>query len=188
MTTPVTTAGFIVVSAAELVGSWILGRALNPEVPLYGSMWGGSLDMRTSTTSYSAFDGIRCAFATHEFMRKWTGVTISVGGGEYCAAKTPGYFAAWEKARKAMTIAAFTGTHPGNGQGLLEEGKTLSPVQLLLEREVALGLQLYGKQVEVGPDTIALDTIIVLGLAGDRDGRIWSATASGKGSALMPDS
>jgi len=163
MTTPVTTAGFIVVSAAELVGSWIAGRALNPQCPLYGSMWGGSLDMRSSIASYSAFDGMRCAFATYEFMLKWTGVTISAGGGEYCSAREPGYFAAWEKAHKAMTIAAFTGAHPSNGQGMLEEGKTLSPVQLLLEREVALGLQLYGKQVEVGPDTIALDTIIDVG-------------------------
>ena len=168
MTTPVTTAGFVVVSAAELVGSWISGRALNPEVPLYGSMWGGSLDMRSGTASYCAFDGMRCAFATYEFMRKWTGVTISAGGGEYCSARVPGYFAAWEKAHKAMTIAAFTGSHPGLGQGMLEEGKTLSPVQLLLEREVALGLQLYGKQVEVGPDTIALDTIIDVGFGIDK--------------------
>lgn len=163
MTTPITTAGFIVVSAAELISSWIAGRALNPHCPLYGSMWGGSLDMHTSTTTYSAFDGMRGAFATREFLRKWTGVVINAGGGEYCTAKHPGYFAAWEKAHKAMTIAAFTGEHPGIGQGMLEDGKTLCLVQLLLERELAEGVRLYSKPVDVSPETIGLDTILRVG-------------------------
>ena len=163
MTTPVTTAGFIVVSAAELVACWIAGRAINPQCPLYGSMWGGSLDMRSGTTTYSAFDGMRCAFATVEFLRKWTGVVISAGGGEYCTAKHPGYFAAMEKAHKAMTIAAFTGRFPGIGSGMLEDGKTLCMVQLLLEREFARAHQFYSKPVEVSPETIALDTIIDVG-------------------------
>lgn len=167
-TTPVTTAGFIVVSSAELLATWIAGRAINRKVPLYGSMWGASMDMKTGATSYCAADGMRHAFAMAEFMRKWTGVEVHVGGGEYCDAKVPGYFAAWEKAYKAMTIAAFTGRHPNIGEGMLEQGKTLSPVQLLLERELRLGVQLYAKHVEVTPQTIALDTIIDVAFGLDR--------------------
>jgi len=162
VTTPVTTAGFVVVSAAELLATWMAGRAIHPRAPLHGGMWGGSTDMR-GAVSYCNFDAMRHAFAAVEFMRKWTGLTVGVGGGEYCDAKVPGYFAAWEKAYKAMTIAAFTGRHPGIGEGMLEEGKTLSPVQLLLERELSLGVQLYAKPVEVTPETIALDTILEVG-------------------------
>lgn len=167
-TTPVTTAGFIVVSAAELLATWMAARAINPQASLYGSMWGGSMDMKTGAVSYCTFDAMRHAFAMAEFMRKWTGITVHVGGGEYCDAKVPGYFAAWEKAYKAMTIAAFTGHHPSIGEGMLDEGKTLSPVQLLLERELGLGVQLWARQVEVTPETIALDTIVDVGLGLDR--------------------
>lgn len=167
-TTPATTAGFIVVSATELLATWIAARAINPQTPLYGSMWGGAMDMKTGAVSYCAPDAMRNAFAVAEFIRKWLGMSVTVGGGEYCDAKVPGYFAAWEKAYKSMTIAAFTGRHPSIGEGMLEDGKTLSAVQLLLERELSLGVRLYAKQVEVTPETIALDTIIEVGFGLDK--------------------
>jgi len=160
VSTPVTVAGFAVVTSAELVAAWLAGRALNPNVPLGGSIWGGSMDMKTGEVSYCAFDSMLFAFAASEFMRRWTGKMIPVGGGEYCDAKEPGYYAALEKAYKAMTIAAFQGRHPSIGQGMLEEGKTLAPVQLLLEREFSLGAQLLGRTAQVTPENIALDTIL----------------------------
>jgi trimethylamine:corrinoid methyltransferase-like protein len=163
VSTPITSAGFLVVSAAELLATWICGRSLNPDVPVYGSMWGGAMDMATGSATYFAFDGMRNALAFAEFMLKWTGVYVSPGGADYCSAKEPGYFAAWEKAYKAMTIAAFTGRYPGVGSGMVEDGKTLSPVQILLERELGLGVQLYCKPVDVTPETIAMDTIVEVG-------------------------
>jgi trimethylamine:corrinoid methyltransferase-like protein len=96
-------------------------------------------------------------------MRRWTGRDIPVGGGEYCDAKEPGYYAALEKAYKSMTIAAFSGRHPGIGSGMLEEGKVLAPVQLMLERELTLGAQCLGQRIEVTPETIAFDTILEVG-------------------------
>ena len=62
-----------------------------------------------------------------------------------------------------MTIAAFTGSHPGIGQGMLEEGKTLCPVQLLLERELSLGVRFYSRPVEVSPEALNLDSILDVG-------------------------
>ena len=162
VSTPVTSAGFVALSAAELLATWICGRVINPRVPLYGGMWGGAMDMATGTATYFAFDGMRNALAFAEFMRKWTGVRVSVGANDYCSAKVPGYFAAWEKAYRGMTVAAFTGAC-GVGVGMVEDGKTLSPVQILLERELGLGVQLYSKQLEVTPETIALDTIVDVG-------------------------
>jgi len=169
VTTPVTTAGFIVVSAAEMVATWISGRAVNPDVSLYGGMWAASMDMKSGEVSYCLFDAMRHGFAMAEFMKKWTGMTVNIGGGEYSDAKVPGYYAALEKAYKALTIAAFTGRHPGIGQGMLEQGKTLSPVQLLLEREMSTGVNLWAKQVEVSPNTIGLDTIVEVGHGLDKN-------------------
>lgn len=163
--TPVTAAGFVAVSAAEFVATWIAARALNPDVALRGSMWGGSLDMRTGAVSYSSPDGMLRAFAASEFLRRWCAVDVPVGGGEYCDAKAPGRYAALEKAYKAMTIAAFTGRHPPVGQGMLESGRTVSPVQLLLDRELGKAVQILGQPIEVTPETLAMDTIFDVGMA-----------------------
>jgi len=163
ITTPITTAGFIAVAGAEIVVTWLAGRALNPDVPLGGSIWGGSMDMKTGEVSYSANDAMMYSFALSEFLRKWTGKFVGVGGGEYCDAKEPGYYAAMEKAYKAMTIATFTGEHPSIGQGMLENGKTLCPVQLLLERELGMGVQFLGRTTEVSAETISFDSILDVG-------------------------
>jgi len=167
--TPVSPAGFIAVAAAEIVATWLAARAINPDVPLGGSIWAGALDMKTGEVSYCSFDAMFYGFALAEFVLKWTGKEIVVGGGEYCDAKKPGYFAAWEKAYKAMTIAAFTGRHYGVGQGMLEEGKTLCHEQLLLERELAEGVGLLGRGVEVSPQTLDLASVFDVGHGLDRN-------------------
>jgi trimethylamine--corrinoid protein Co-methyltransferase len=169
VTTPVTLAGFIAVSSAEHLATWIAARALNPTVRLGGSMWGGTVDMRGSGVSYCSFDAMLYSFATVEFLRRWCGIDVPVGGGEYCDAKVPGLYAALEKAYKAMTIAAFSGHHPGIGSGLLDEGKVLSPVQLLIERDLTLGARHYARVVEASPELIALDEIAEVGLGIDRN-------------------
>jgi trimethylamine:corrinoid methyltransferase-like protein len=163
VSTPVTAAGFAAVTSAELVATWLAGRALNPNVALSGSIWGATLDMKTGEVSYNTFDAMLFAFTTSEFMRQWTGKSLTVGGGEYCDAKVPGYYAALEKAYKALLIAAFSGKHPGIGAGMLDKGRILSPVQLLLEREIAVGAQHLSSPVVVNEDTIGMETILDIG-------------------------
>jgi trimethylamine:corrinoid methyltransferase-like protein len=164
LSTPVTVEGFIVVAAAELVASWIAGRALNPEVSLGGSMWAGTPDMRTGQVSFSAFDAMLYGIAVTQFLQQWCGVEIAVGGGEYSAAKEPGLYAGLEKAYKAMTIAAFTGRHPSIGEGMVDCGKVLSDVQLLIDRELTAGLQQYARPVRLSAEAIGLDSILEIGL------------------------
>jgi len=159
LSTPITVEGFIVVASAELLASWIAGRAVNPEVSLGGSMWAGTPDMRTGHVSFSNFDAMFYAIAVVQFLEKWCGVTVVVGGGEYSDAKRPGMYAALEKAHKAMTIAAFTGHHPAIGQGMLDCGKVLSDVQLVLERDMGLGLNQFARPIEPSEENVALSTI-----------------------------
>ncbi len=162
-TTPVTVAGFVAVSAAEFIATWIAARAVNPAVPLVGSIWGGTIDMKSGSVSYNAPDSMLRAFVLAEFLRRWSGYQIVVGGGDYCDARAPGLYAALEKAYKAMTIAAFTGLHPVLGEGMLESGKTISPVQILLDREYGKGVQLLGEEIEVTPEAIGMEAIIEVG-------------------------
>lgn len=160
---PVTVEGFLVLTAAEFLGAWIAGRALNPDILLGGSMWTGTSDMKTGYVSYSAFDSMLYAIATVQFLRAWCGVSVSVGGGEYCASRTPGLYAALEKAYKAMTIAAFTGTHPTIGEGMLDCGKVFSAEQLMLDREFGLGVQQFARKIAPTKENLALDAIIEIG-------------------------
>lgn len=168
VTTPVSVAGFIVVAGAEMFATWLAGRALNPDVPLGGGIWGGSINMKTGEVSYSAFDAMFYSCSLAEFLRKWTGKSVSIGGGEYCSAREPGYYAALEKAYKAMTIAAFTGDHPSVGQGMLDDGKVLCPVQMMLEREMGTGVGFLGGSVEVSPETMCIESILDVGFGLDK--------------------
>ncbi|MGQ9732438.1 MAG: trimethylamine methyltransferase family protein [Candidatus Zipacnadales bacterium] len=167
-TTPITVEGFIVVAAAEHVATWITGRAINPEVSLHGSLWAGAVDMKTGQVSYSTFDAMFYGFACSEFLRRWCGMEVPVGGGEYCSAKAPGLYAALEKAYKAMTIAAFSGRHPSIGGGMLDDGKILAPVQLLIERDLSAGAGHLARVIEVTPQKIGMDSIVEVGIGLDR--------------------
>ena len=59
--------------------------------------------MASGYVSYCAFDAMYAAFAAVEFLRRWTGIGIPVGGGEYCDAREPGLYAAMEGATMGVT-------------------------------------------------------------------------------------
>jgi trimethylamine:corrinoid methyltransferase-like protein len=103
-------------------------------------------------------------FTVREFMQRWASIPVSTGGGEYTPAKTPGLFAAMEKAYSAMIVAAFTGSHAGVGIGHLDGGLVISPEQLLLDREMASALR-HLNPIEITPETISLDAIQEVGHA-----------------------
>jgi len=162
---PVTLAGAIVVTAAELLGVWTAIKAMRADAPLRGSVAAGSVDMRTGNATYCSPEAMLLNFGTIEFFRRLCGVRIGLAGAsDYTDAKLPGLAAAMEKAFKAMTVAAFTGVQPPAGQGMLESGKTLSPEQLLIEREVTQHIRQLAKPLRVDPETLAQDTIDEVGL------------------------
>ena len=162
-TTPVTVEGFTVVSSAEHLAAWLAARAINPGVGLSGSIWAGTVDMKTGTVSYCAPDAMFYGFANAEFLRRWTGMRVYVGGGEYSAAKVPGLYTALEKAYKSLLIGAFQGAPPSIGEGLLDDGKALSPAELLIERDLSSGVGNLARTVSATEANIALDTILEVG-------------------------
>jgi trimethylamine--corrinoid protein Co-methyltransferase len=158
--TPVTVAGTVVVAAAELIANWIAGRALRPGVALGGGVWIATMDMRNGESSYSAADAVIRNLTVREFVRRWTGLVVGAGGGVYSPAKTPGLYALLENAYTAMTLAAYTGSHPGVVAGHLDGGLTISPVQFLLETELAQSLAHLAPPLDISEEAIALGTIL----------------------------
>ena len=166
--TPITIEGFVVVACAEVIATWITGRAMDPKIGLYASMWPGTLDMASGAVSYSSPDSMRYGCAACEFVRRWTGFTMTMGGSEYCDAKAPGLYAGLEKALKAMTISAFTGQGLGCGGGMVDEGRTLSPIQVLIDREFAQAMNHLVGEFDPSPERVAMDEILDVGLGMER--------------------
>lgn len=163
-TTPVTLEGFIAVSCAEHVATWFAARAINPKVPLSGSMWAGTVDMKTGTVSYSAPDAMLYGCAAVEFLRRWCGMLVPVGAGDYCESRVPGLYTALEKAYKSVLASAFTGQPLAAGTGLIDNGRALSPAQLLLDRDFTTAMAQYSREVNPTPENLALDTIEQVGV------------------------
>lgn len=159
---PVTVAGSIVITSAEFIALWIIARSFNSNLPLTGLVLTGTMNMKSGEVNYWGFDVFIRRFSVCEFIKKLTGVNVSAGIGEWCQAKFPGLYAGLEKAYLAMTIAAFTGYHPEVGIGHIEQGLSISPVQLLIDREIARGLKFLESSV-INDETIGLETILDIG-------------------------
>jgi trimethylamine:corrinoid methyltransferase-like protein len=160
---PVTTAGGAVLTAAEFIALWISARSLNPKIPLTGLALTGTMNMGTGEVNYWTFNSLIQRLTICEFIRKWLDVSLSPGIGEFSPARLPGFYSTLEKAYLAMTIAAFTGHHPELGIGHLEGGLTISPVQLLLDREFSDGMKFLESPV-ISKEAIGLETILEVGL------------------------
>ncbi|GAF99478.1 unnamed protein product, partial [marine sediment metagenome] len=168
VTAPVTVAGGVVLIAAELVSLWICARALNPEIPLTATLLSGVMNMKSGALSFSGYDVAITGISVCELIRKWFGVLITPGFGEWTQSKEPGVYTALEKAYQAMMYAAFTGFHPCLGFGLIDSGLAISPVQILLDREIAKGLKFLEPPL-ITEDTIGLETILDVGYGTDEN-------------------
>jgi trimethylamine:corrinoid methyltransferase-like protein len=165
---PVTTGGGAVIMAAEFLAVWMACRAVVPDVPLTGLVVCGTMDMSHGEVSFSALDALRRRLATAEFLTRWTGIEVSPSVGEWSSAAAPGLYAALEKAYVTMIVAAFTGYHPEIGMGHLESGLSISPVQLLIDREITAALGLLETPL-IDEASLGLETIAEIGFGGDRN-------------------
>ncbi|NLF17071.1 MAG: hypothetical protein GX595_07420 [Lentisphaerae bacterium] len=165
---PITAGGGAVIVAAEFLALWMAARAIAPSVPLTGLVVSGTMDMHGGQVSFGAMDALRSRIACAEFLRAWTGIAVSPSIGDWSPACRTGLFAALEKAHIALTVAAFTGHHPEIGLGHLDSGLAISPVQLLIDREVTAGLR-FLEHRPIDADSLGLECIESIGFGFDRN-------------------
>ena len=160
---PVTVAGSVVIVASEFVAVWLAMRILaRKKIPLTGMPIQGTMDMKSGNVSFTAFDAVISRFTVCDFIRKWTGVRLAPGPGEWVPTKEPGLYCTLEKAYFAMTAAAFTGYHPEIGVGHIDSGLTISPVQLLLDIEHTKSLK-FLENPPITQKLVGLKDIIGIG-------------------------
>jgi trimethylamine--corrinoid protein Co-methyltransferase len=162
---PVTTAGNIVQSIAEVFGGWVAVKSVVPDARLAAGVCSGTLDMRRGIACWNSPEALLQDLGFCEvFRRRYGGQARVAGSSDYIDAKVPGLQAAHERAFRSMAIAAFTGQHFRlGGNGTLEGGKVFSPVELMLEKELGAGMWVFAKGVPVTGETLAVEAIMEVG-------------------------
>ncbi len=162
---PVTPAGAVVLGAAEVLAGWVASFVLQPDVLPGAGICSGVVDMKTADVSYCAPEAMLQDILCVELFRERCGGRCSVAGGPgYTDAKWPGSQKAFESAFEALLTYTYTGSGPGMGVGLLESGKTFSPVQFMLDHDFSRYLGRFARGVSFEEDDLALDSILDVGL------------------------
>jgi trimethylamine--corrinoid protein Co-methyltransferase len=157
MSGPVTIAGTVTLAVAELLAGWVLGYVVNPDLPASGVVSCGSIDMRTVNACFSSPEAMLENISVSNICRRLYGIGIWAAT-SYSDCKHPGLEAVYHKMFGLLGHAFGTGRVPGGG-GLLSAGQDYSPVQHLLEYDMAKSAQRYWGHYEVNDETLALDLI-----------------------------
>lgn len=162
---PVTVGGTVILAAAEILAGWVACFVTDPEVLPGAGICSGVLDMKTANVSYCAPEAMLQDILCVELFRELYGGRCSVAGGAgYTDAKWPGTQKAFELAFEALTLYAYTARGPSVGSGLLESGKTFSPVQFMLDNEFGRYLGRFAAPLDLSPQALALDAVLDVGL------------------------
>jgi trimethylamine--corrinoid protein Co-methyltransferase len=158
---PMTIAGNIVVASAEALGAALAVKALAPDATFSFAPCNGIIDMRKGTASFNAPEALLADLGMCElFNRRYGGGATVAALADYVDGALPSIQVAYERTYRAMAIAAFVGEHFYlGGQGTLDAGQVFSPVQFILERDMAGGIWRFGQGIEVSDETIGLEVI-----------------------------
>ena len=157
ISSPVTIAGTVAITVAELLTGWVLGYVVDPDLPVGGIVASGSLDMRSTSTLFGSPEALLQNMTTVQVCKRLYGITIWAAT-NYTDCKHPSLDAVWQKMYPLVSTPFGTGFSIG-GDGLLSDGQDYSPVQQLLELEINASLDRFWGGFDISDDTLALDLI-----------------------------
>jgi len=155
-TTPITPAGSVVVSAAELLGGLTAGTLIDPDVFYYCTSVAGEMDMRTTQVCFATPGAILTDAALHQLFRRRYGLVLNVDAA-YVEAKTPGIQAALLKTYRQMAFGS-TVSH-ALPLGLLDNGSVFCPAQAMIDLDMSKAIYGFACGMEVSDETLCVDLI-----------------------------
>jgi trimethylamine:corrinoid methyltransferase-like protein len=162
---PVTPAGSVVLGAAEILAGWVAAYVIDPQALPGAGICSGALDMRSADVSFCAPEAmLQDLLCVELFRERYGGRCHVAGGASYTDARYPGTQRGFEAAFEALTAYAYSGSWPSLGSGLLESGKTFSPVQFMLDAELDRYVARFAGGVSFEDEDLALDSILEVGL------------------------
>lgn len=161
---PVTRAGTIVLVTAEILGGWVVVKAINRETVLMGVSATGVFDMRTGHVSFTCPEAALQDAGVYQLFRRLFNKSIATGHADCIDATIPGFKAIHDKFFKTIAWGALT-TRYTLHFGVLDQANVFSPTQLMLDLELNKAIRQFIRGVEVNDDTICLDLIEEIGFA-----------------------
>jgi trimethylamine--corrinoid protein Co-methyltransferase len=157
MSGPVTIAGTVTIAVAELLAGWVLGYVVNPELPAFGYVCTGSMDMRTLTACFGSPEALLQDVSVVNLCRRLYGINVWAVV-FYTDCKRPGLESVFLKMFGLMGQALGTDRTLW-ADGLLSAGQDYSPVQHLLEADMAKSIERFWGHYEVTDETVAVELI-----------------------------
>jgi len=164
-TSPVTAAGTLALGIAETLGGLVLGFAIDPDATMSIDINPGYADMRSMLFGYAGAERVPLLSARIQMISEFYGCPSGVHGGKTNAC-VPGIQAGVEKAISMLSVVQ-AGAIGFGTVGHLENAITFSPLQLVIDNEIARYVRRSIRGIEVNNETLALDLIEETGIGGN---------------------
>lgn len=163
-TGPATLAGNLVQANAEVLFTFVLAKAVNPEVPLIYAMWARLLDMLRATCSHGGPEFPMQRVCTAQ-LAKYYGLPCG-GGAVLGDTKSIDVQLGMEKMGTGL-LPALAGLNMCTGMGLFADENAISLETLVIDQEVTGWIRRVLRGIEVTEETVDLDVIKEVGPGGD---------------------
>jgi len=162
-TAPATLAGALAMGDAEIISATVLMQLQSPGCPVFHSLMQAWADPRSGAYVSYPLDS-RCRYAPVEMAHNWGMPALGACfGTDAHAAGT------WQSAAEVALdsfLAGLTGAEIITGMGLCETYTLLYPEQLIMDSDLYHRARYQLMNLDVSPETLALDTIHAVGPAG----------------------
>jgi trimethylamine---corrinoid protein Co-methyltransferase len=162
-TAPATLAGALAMGDAEIISATVLMQMVAPGAPVFHSLMQAWADPSSGNYVSYPLDG-RGRYAPIEMAHHWGMPTLGACYGTD-SPETGTWQAAAEPALDPYMIG-LTGAEIVTGMGLCHTYTRLYPEQLIMDADIYQRARHYLMTMEVGPETLALDTIQAVGPGG----------------------
>ncbi len=163
-TAPETAAGTLALGVAETLAGLALGYAIGPNATLTLDFTPGYSDVRSMIFGYAGAERIPLLAARIQLISEYYGCPSGVHGGKTNAC-VPGIQAGVEKGI-SMLGPVLAGAIGFGTVGHLENALTFSPLQLVIDNEIAKYVRRAVRGIEVTDDNLALEVIEEAGSGG----------------------
>jgi trimethylamine:corrinoid methyltransferase-like protein len=157
---PMTPAGTAVIGIAEILGGYILAKALNPETPVGACALTAKMDMKTGQVIYTAPEVFTADLGIVEVFEVFLKLPCNTFG-VYVDADSPGLQAVREKLLRSLGLGLY-GFLTGF-EGTLDKGRVFSATQLMIDHDLHQFLTAFTTPPEMSDDDLGLQTIFDAG-------------------------
>ena len=164
-TAPVTMAGTIALTNAEILAMWVAIKAINPKTRGYFMPWITIMDMKSGNVSYGAPESLQMNIGFQEILRSIYNFKPYLNS-LYTDGKLPGIQSTMERTVYNMSSIAF-GMKSFDGFGWLDRSQIICLEQAVVDLERAAWMEKFCEGIEVNDNTLAMDVIERVGIGGN---------------------